>query len=268
MAFSLAAVVSVSVAHAQSLTFAVVPQQSAHKLAETWPPLLAEISRSIGTPIQFITAKDIPTFERRLALGHYDIAYMNPYHYVVFSHQSGYRALAKQKNKLIEGIVVVHKDSHIDTLAALNNRMLAFPAPASFAATIIVQAKLKHEGIAIRPRYVSSHDSVYLNVARQFMPAGGGVARTLNAAPDGVKNSLKVLWRSPPYTSHAIATHPAISNPTRKRLLEAMLAISENPEQRQLLSQIHFSGFEAADDAEWDDIRALDIQHATGEFVE
>ena len=63
--------------NAKPLTFAVVPQQSAKKMAETWQPLIDYVSNYTGFEIDFKTAKDIPTFEANLADGKYDIAYMN-----------------------------------------------------------------------------------------------------------------------------------------------------------------------------------------------
>jgi len=54
---------------ADPLVFGIVPQQSAKKLAATWSSMLAELSKRTGFQVIFSTAKDIPTFERRLAEG-------------------------------------------------------------------------------------------------------------------------------------------------------------------------------------------------------
>lgn len=247
-------------AKADTLVFGIVPQQSAKKLAETWVPLLNKISNDTGNKIIFATAKDIPTFEQRLANKEYDIAYMNPYHYVVYSEQVGYQALAKQRNKKIQGIIVVHKNSEFTSLQELHNKTLAFPAPAAFAASIIPQAVMQELGIKVSPKYVSSHDSVYLNVYRQFSPAGGGVMRTLNATPENVRKDLKVLWRSNKFTPHSIATAPNISHETRQQLLTALLSLNDKPEYQPLLRAIGFNGFESASNQDWDDVRQLSIQ--------
>ena len=50
---------------ADPITFGVVPQQSAKKMAEKWQPLIDYISNFTGLDIEFKTAKDIPTFESR-----------------------------------------------------------------------------------------------------------------------------------------------------------------------------------------------------------
>lgn len=116
-----------------TLIFGVVPQQSATQLAKLWPPILAALSENANYQLQFATAPDIPTFERRLKAGEYDIAYMNPYHYVVFHDSPGYLALAREKDKKLKGLLVVRKDSPIKSLAQLEGKTLAFPAPAAFA---------------------------------------------------------------------------------------------------------------------------------------
>jgi len=161
----------VGTVHAETVTFSVVPQQSASKLARLWTPIVTYLSEKTGHDVRFTTAKDIPTFEARLAEGQYDFAYMNPYHYTVFSSAPGYSAFARQKDKRIKGIVVVRKDSTLRDMEELEGERLAFPSPAAFAASVLPRSHLRTEGIGFTPQYVSSHDSVYLGVARGLFPA-------------------------------------------------------------------------------------------------
>ena len=93
-----------------ALSFGVVPQQSASKLAKLWIPILTAVGERAGVEIRFKTAPDIPTFEQRLARGEYDLAYMNPYHFTMFNQKPGYRALARARDKRIKGILVVRQD--------------------------------------------------------------------------------------------------------------------------------------------------------------
>lgn len=247
-------------AKAQTLTFGIVPQQSAKKMAALWTPIFQYINQQSDLQIQFSTAKDIPTFEKRLLRGEYDIAYMNPYHYTVFSQKPGYKAIAKQKNKRIKGIMVVRKDSDIQQMAELNDKTLAFPSPAAFAASVLPQAKMNQDGISFKPQYVSSHDSVYLSVARGFFPAGGGVMRTFNNTSEDVRKQLKVMWTTPGYTSHAIAVHPRIGDELSNKIQQALLNLNDSKEGQRLLKSINFKGMEIANDKQWDDVRALDIK--------
>ena len=241
------------------LTFGVVPQQSASKLAQLWVPVLGYLARGTGLDIKFRTAPDIPEFERRVAAGAYDVAYMNPYHYTVFSQEPGYRAFAKTKGQLLKGILVVRKDSPIRSPAELAGATLAFPAPAAFAASVLTRAYLSEQGIAFTPRFVASHDSVYLGVAKGLYTGGGGVVRTFESLDPAVRDQLRILWTTKGYTPHAFAAHPRVPAETVRRLTEAMVAMDRTDEGRALLTPLSIKGFEAAQDADWDDVRALGL---------
>lgn len=242
------------------LTFGVVPQQSATKLANRWTPILSYLGEKTGYRIDFKTAKDIPTFEKRCATGEYDLAYMNPYHYTVFHETPGYRVIAKENLKHLKGIIVVHKDSPYQDLSKLHEKTLAFPSPTAFAASVLTRAHLDKNGIHFTPRYVSSHDSVYRAVAKGLYPAGGGVPRTLkNVSPD-IKDQLRILWTSKGYSPHAITAHPGVSDDVVKIIVEAMLAMNQDPRGKELFGAIEFKGLVPALDQEYDDVRKLGIK--------
>ena len=144
----------------KAYSFGIVPQQSATKMVRLWGPVLARISEESGIKLKFKTAKDIPTFEGEVLNGAYDFSYMNPYHYLIFSQHPKHEAFAKAKNKRIQGIIVVRKDSSIMSLEELHEQEVAFPSPAAFAATLLPYAHMCEEEIFYRPSYVKSHDSV------------------------------------------------------------------------------------------------------------
>tara|TARA_R110002060_G_scaffold76210_1_gene86404 strand:+ start:491 stop:1333 length:843 start_codon:yes stop_codon:yes gene_type:complete len=250
---------------AKPLVFGVVPQQSPSKLARKWLPLLKFISQKSGVELQFATAPDIPTFEKQLAEGHYDIAYMNPYHYVVLSKQVGFKALVHEQDKKIQGIIVAFKDSKIDKLEDLSSQTIAFPAPASFAATLIPKANLAQQHISFKSEYVDSHDEVYRNIVAGRFVAGGGIMRTFNALPDYFREQLKIIWTSQGYTPHAIATHPRVNDDIRQKLLAGFLAVAKSEKASELLIPLLMKGFTAAEDKDWNDVRSLNIQLMLGQ---
>ncbi len=246
---------------AKEYTFGIVPQQSAKKLAQLWTPVLQHLSEVSGMEVKFATAKDIPTFEKRLAAGEYDFAYMNPYHFTVFNELPGYVAMAHQSEKRIKGIVVVRKDSNAQDLTALDGLRLAFPSPAAFAATILPTANIAKLGLNIDAKYVSSHDSVYMAVSRGLLPAGGGIVRTFNKTDPAIRDTLRILWTSTGYTPHAFAAHPAVSSADRETFTNALVSISKSERGRELLSALGFADIQRADDASWDDVRDLQIKN-------
>ncbi len=237
----------------------IVPQQSAQKLAGMWIPLIDYLNAETGFSISFTTATDIPTFENRVAKQEYDLVYMNPYHYVVFSDSANYLPLARDGQKRISGIIVVKKDSPYTTLEQLYGKTLAFPAPAAFAASIIPRGMLAKENISINAQYVNSHDSVYLNVINGLFPAGGGIIRTLEHLPNTQHEQLRILWKSEDYTPHALAVHSRMPEEHRRRILKALIALNNKTELSFLLKDINFTGFVEAKDSDWDDVRELGI---------
>lgn len=243
----------------RTYTFAVVPQQAVTELAKNWMPFLALLSERSGVKMKFVTAPDIPTFEKRLGQGAYDFAYMNPYHYIVFHKKSGYQAFAKEKGRRITGILVTRNDSSITDIKDLNGLTLVFPAPAAFAASILPRAALRKDGVVFTEKFVASHESVYIDVAQGMYPAGGGIERTLELMDDATRKKLHVIWTTPGYTPHAIACHPRIPNKVERKLQEAMLSLNGDIIGQAALKGIGFKGIELAHDRDWNDVRQLKI---------
>lgn len=249
-----------NISHANNYTFGIVPQQSASKLAASWVPVLNAISKDSGHTLVFKTAKNISQFEKKLSEGAYDFAFMNPYHYTVYHQTANYTAIAKAHGKLIKGIIVVKKNSPYTNLEDLNNKYIAFPAPAAFAASILTQAELKKRGIHFTPKYVTSHDSVYRNVAQGRLVAGGGVMHTLNNMNADIKSQIDVLWTSNGYTPHAIAAHSRVPSDAINSIQKAFVELTNSTENLDLLKKITLKGFDAAEDSDWDNVRNLKIE--------
>ncbi len=242
------------------ITVGVVPQQAASDLAQGWIPLLREVSAVSGCEFRFATAPTITEFEKRLARGEYAIAYMNPYHYVVFHQAAGYLAFAREKDRKLRGLIVVRNDSAVSSVQELDGKEVAFPSPAAFAATVIPLAELKRGGISVKPRFVASHDSVYLNVVRGLVVAGGGIERTLEAIDASVRDRMRVIWRSAEYPPHAFARLPGVPESVSRDFVDAMQKVASSAPGAELLKQIGFKGVVSAQDRDWEPIRALDIR--------
>ncbi len=250
---------------ATDLTFGIVPQQSASRLAQVWVPLLEHLSQETGRTIRFETAKDIPTFEACLARGAYDFAYMNPYHYTTFNTVAGYQAFARQAEKRLRGLIVVRTDSDYRKLEDLDGMAVAFPSPAAFGASVIPRAEMRERQMSITPNYVKSHDSVYRAVVAGLFPAGGGVLRTFGNIPEDLRSELRVLYETEAYTPHAFAAHPRVENTLVGEIAQHMQALQND--RPDLLGAIGMAGVQTAIDGDWDDIRSLNLTENQTEIV-
>lgn len=214
--------------------------------------------------MEFATAKDIPTFEACLAHGAYDVAYMNPYHYTVFHSLAGYEAFAFQAEKRLHGVLVARVDSDIDDLRDLEGSDLAFPSPAAFGASVIPRAELRSQQVSFTPHYVNSHDSVYRSVALGLFSAGGGVGRTLGNIPEDLRAQLRVIYQTAEYTPHAFASSADLPEEARNAVSSALLAVDD----QALLTPLGMTGFAAATDADWDDVRSLNLTDRQTEIAD
>lgn len=132
----------------QTITLGVVPQQSPLKLAKKWSKVTNYLKEKTGYEIVFKTEKSIPTFEEQLYSGTYDLAYMNPYHFVVANHKQNYEAFTRA-NKNIVGILLAKEKSIPFTKDNLKGKTFLFPAPNAFAATLLTKFELKIISILI-----------------------------------------------------------------------------------------------------------------------
>ena len=241
-----------------SYSFVVVPQQKRDRLVRSWVPLLKHLSEKSGVTLMFETANSIPDFEKFLESEKADFAYMNPSQYVSF-HKNGYSALAHARDRYIRGIMVVRKDSAIQSLEDLAGKHLAFPAPSAFAASLLTRVHLREQNVNFTPAYLGSHDAVYEGVARGTYVAGGGIWRTFRAAKREWQNSLRVLFETKKFTPHAVAVHSRVPKKISESVQKALLALEKADAGVPLLERLQLKGWVAAEDSKWDGVRDLDL---------
>ena len=222
-------------------TFDVVPQFPAAKIYTTWSPLLQRIGQDAGLCFELRVSASIPEFEQRFLKGESDFTFLNPYHAVLAYQKKKYQPLLADAQDLLTGILVVRSDSPIKNLNDLKGKNVSFPGPNSFAASLLIRAELAKQKIDINPVFVKTHSNVYRSVINKDALAGGGVNNTLdNEAPE-VRHQLRVLYETPAYTPHPIATHPSVTSEVRERFLKAMVKLSQDEEGQKLLDGINLN---------------------------
>ncbi|GGP79057.1 phosphate/phosphite/phosphonate ABC transporter substrate-binding protein [Shewanella ulleungensis] len=224
---------------AQEYTFGVVPQYEPQKLIEIWQPLLEQVSEQTGVKIKLVTVESIPVFEQAFANGEYDFAYMNPWHSVIAYEKQGYLPLIKDASRKLQGVLVVNKDSGITELSQLEGAEIAFPAPNALGASLLMRVDLAQlYGLTIKPVYVQTHSSVYLNVALNSTKAGGGVLGTLKQQPQNLQDKLNILYRTREISRHPIVAHPNVLPKIQLQVQQAILDIGQSEEHKHLLAGI------------------------------
>jgi len=155
-------------------------------------------------------------------------------------------------------LIVVRKDSDIQTLEGLDGAEVAFPSPGAFGASVVPRAEMRSRGVNFTPSYVKSHDSVYRAVVAGLLPAGGGVLRTFNAIDPSLRDQLRIIYKTNAYTPHAIAALERVPTELRAALQQAFLNM--NNDREDLVSSVGMTGFIEASDQDWNDVRDLQLE--------
>lgn len=234
----------------------IIPQQSAKKITLLWQPLLGYLSQKTGYSFQLHGTPDIPSFEKHLLAGKFDIVYTNPRLYIESQRHVGYEPIVKESNKKLVGIILVRKDSSINTVYDLQNKSFVSPAHA-FAASIVPELNLISMGIKVKNFYVSTHDQGYALVVQKKIDAAGGVFRTFAITSPAIRKQLKILWQSPGLTPHAFAIHPRISRVIAQKITNALVNMHQDKKGKKILQALNMNPLIKAKDTDWDDVRKL-----------
>lgn len=248
---------------AEKLTLGVVPQQSPLKMFKAWKPITQYLSEKTGHEVTFKTEKSIAEFEKVLYSGGYDLAYVNPYHFVVANRKQNYQA-AVRADKMIRGILVSkNKTADFDEIIKSKTTRYLFPSPNAFAATLLTKFELLTKyGVNVNEQdsyqYVNSHDSVYSGIARSTGDLGGGIQRTYsNFSKKKDKNQLNIIYTTDAYPSHPIAFKPSLSPEIQAQLTDALINIPE-----ELIARLSIKKIIASSNEEFDSIRELESKLA------
>lgn len=228
-------------------TLSVVPQFTPVDIGLRWSPLLAYLEKEAGISLQLRVMDRIPRFESDFLAGLPDFVFLNPWHAVMAMKAHGYVPLVRGGD-LLNGILVVDRNGPIKSLADLNGKTLAFPAPNAFGASLYMRALLaEKEKINFRTTYVGTHQNVYRHVLLGEAAAGGGGGATLDKEPAGMRSRLAVLYTTPGVASHPLAAHPRVPAEIRARLAAALRKLDSEPAGRKLLAAVELDHTQDAD---------------------
>ncbi len=233
----------------RTYVLARAPQLTASVLAKRWTPLVDFLSERTGKRIVLKLYKNRKEFEADLVAGTPDFFYTNPAHYVFAKRHHGYAALARSNAWRLSGILVVQRDSPVRSVAELDGKDLVFPSRTSLGASLYLRSILeRNEKIDFTPHYVDTHDNVYRNVANGVFVAGGGVARTLEWEPPGLRNALRVLYETPGLAPHPLSAHPRVPMELRDAVRRAILELDQTESGRAMLDSVGLGRPIATDD--------------------
>lgn len=223
-------------------TIARAPQLSISKTEKAWAPYIKYLNENSSSEFVLKLYENRDLFERDVKDGKVDFYFGNPGYGIVGHLNHGYQPVIRSDKKKLQGILVARKDSEIKRVTDLQNKSLVFPGKTAFAASLLIKHYLdKDYQLQFSEGYVVGHDNVYRNVLNGNYVAGGGVFKTLNREPEGLRNQLRVIYKTPGVSSHPLMMHPAVPAAIKKVLVDNTLALNENEKGKKILKKIKLS---------------------------
>ncbi len=241
--------------------FGVVPQFEPRALANIWIPILKELENRTGLKFKMIGSPKIPEFEVSFMAGEFDFAYMNPYHAMIAASRLGYVPLNRDHGRKLFGVLVVKKDSPIKYVNELDGKPISFPSPNALGASLLMRAELANRfGIKIKPLYVHTHSSVYLNVIFGKTDAGGGVMGSLKRQSQEIQGALRVIYKTRTMSPHPVTAHPRVPAAHMELVRKAFIDMGQTEQGAALLAKVPFKKIGPANLDEYMDLKTWGLE--------
>jgi len=229
-------------ANERVFTIARAPQLSITKTEKAWSPYIQYLNESTNSQFVLKLYDDRDLFERDIQKGVVDFYFGNPGYGVVGHLNHDYLPIIRSNNKKLQGIIVVREDSDLKRVTDLQNKKLVFPGKTAFAASLLIRHFLGlHYDLSFDEGYVVGHDNVYRNVLNGNYVAGGGVYKTLNREPEGLRNQLRVIYKTPGVSSHPFMVHPSVPGYVKKLVVSNTLLLNKTEKGKKILKKIKLS---------------------------
>lgn len=137
---------------AAELKFGLLPRLAEKEMVEGFTPLAKYLEKELGVKVTIIVPKDFDTWTKDAKAGAYDIAYTNPYQYVVVKKAVKDAAPVvitsePEIGKELFGTIIVKKDSPVKSIAELKGKTVAATDPGSAGAYLVQMLMLQKAGL-------------------------------------------------------------------------------------------------------------------------
>jgi phosphonate transport system substrate-binding protein len=243
----------------------VHPLHNPERLHAMFGPIMQYLEERIpGTSFRLEASRNYAAFESKLYAREFAFALPNPYQ-TVMALDHGYRVLAKMADdENFRGIIVVRKDSTIESVAELKGKPMSFPAPTALAATMLPQHFLQMNGVDVLDdldvRYVGSQESSIMNVYLGHVAAGATWPPPwksfLRDHPE-FGAELKVMWETETLPNNSFVVRDDVPEAVSSAVKHLLLGLHETERGKLWLRQLNLSQFEAATDQTYAPVKAF-----------
>lgn len=234
--------------------FGVHPLHNPKRLFEVYQPMIDFINARLqGGKLRLEASRNYAAFDKKLFDGYFDFALPNPYQ-TVTSLQHGYQVFGKMADdENFRGIILIRKDSEIETVSDLKGKSVSYPAPTALAATIMPQWFLVQNGLNINHditnHYVGSQESSIMNVYLGKTDAASTWPPPwlafIKERPE-VAEQVIVKWRTPPLLNNGLVVKKSVPKAILDQVSQSIFDLHHSAEGQKILAAMELSQYEPA----------------------
>lgn len=222
-----------------------VTYQDAGTPSERYKPLLEMLSKELKRPVRIKTVTRYSEFDKDLAAGKYELAFIHPAHVGLQAIQRGnYHGIATAKGFTgYRARIIVAKESPLRSLDDLRGKKIGVPSIESIT-TAMFTAHLKENKFSEPEKTYQAtryQDAVPFMIENGFVEAGvtgsGAVAKAWS------DKGGRILGETAPVPIKQFLVSDKIDIGTRKRIQAVLLSLSDTPAGKTALEKIGVPGF-------------------------
>ncbi|MDH5393082.1 MAG: phosphate/phosphite/phosphonate ABC transporter substrate-binding protein [Gammaproteobacteria bacterium] len=234
--------------------FGVHPLHNPQRLHEVFSPLMTYLSKNIEDSVFKLEAsRNYAAYDKKLYSSKFDFALPNPFQ-TVNAVKKGYIVFGKMADdENFRGIILVRKDSQIESIADLKGKIVSYPAPTALAATMMPQYYIQSHGVDVMKevdnRYVGSQESSIMNVFLKHSVAGATWPFpwiSLSRERPELAEQLVVKWQTDPLVNNGLVVKPEVPKAVVADVSSLLFNLHNTEEGRLILSRMELSSFEKA----------------------
>lgn len=226
---------------ARAFSIGVAPHSSARLIIGMYQPLRQHLERTLGQPVEIVTAPDFTEFARRAMQGRFDLVITTGHQARLLQTDAGYLPLLTYQAEF-RAVALVPRDSPVRTHADLDGATVFGLSPASLV-TLWGEHWLLRNGIrGTSMRYVSAADSI----AQLLLKGEGKLAFTSLAnyqnLPPGIQSQLLIFDESLSMAGRVYLLNQRHGN-RREDIEKALWRFAETPEAAEYFAQHKLKGY-------------------------
>lgn len=250
--------------------FGVHPLHNPQRLQEVFAPLMDYLSANVpNAQFKLEASRNYAAYDKKLYTYKFHFSLPNPFQ-TINAVDKGYNVFAKMADdENFRGIILVRKDSGIEKVTDLIGKAVSYPAPTALAATMMPQFYLQTHGVDVMNdldnRYVGSQESSIMNVYLKNTAAGSTWPppwEALSKERPELERELKVIWQTSYLPNNSLIVLPEVPESVLLRVSQLLFDLHNTEKGKAILSVMHLSHFEKADNDTYQPVRNFIKQFA------